>query len=68
MSTVQQQLQPLWENNKAFFAVDERKVRVQQVGSHYKAFFDGDGRNVTFGATPSEATKRLKFWEKFGKA
>jgi hypothetical protein len=66
MSTIAQQLQPLWEHNLEL--IPSRKVRVQKVGSHYKAFFEGDGCNVTFGTTPSEATKRLKFWEKFGKA
>jgi hypothetical protein len=63
VSTVAQGLQKLWEHNLQL--IPSRKVRVQQVGSHYKAFFDGDGRSVTFGETPTEATKRLKFWEKY---
>jgi hypothetical protein len=54
------------EHNRAL--IPPRKIRVLKAGSHYKAFFDVDGRTVTFGATPTEATSKLKFEEKFGHA
>ena len=66
MTTIAEGLEKLWVHNLAL--IPPRKVRVQQVGSHHKAFFDGDARNATFGATPNEAIKKLKFWEKYNHA
>jgi hypothetical protein len=68
MATIAEELQPLWEHNKQFFGVEARKITVQQVGSHYKAFFVGDARNATLGDTPQHAIKKLKMWEKYDNA
>jgi hypothetical protein len=53
-------------HNKAL--MPPRRIKVLKAGSHYKAFFDGDGTTVTFGVTPHEATSKLKFEEKYGHA
>jgi hypothetical protein len=68
MRTIAQHIESLNQHNREAFALSARPVRVQKVASHYKAFFDGDGRSVTFGFTPQEAIKRLKFWQKYGQA
>jgi hypothetical protein len=68
MSTIAQHVESLNQRNRELFALSARPVRVQEVGSHYKAFFDGDGRSVTFGESPQHAIKRLKFWQKYGQA
>lgn len=59
MTTIAEGVNKLWEHNKSFFTVPPRKVLVQRVGSLYKARFDGEAA-CCFGATPGEATSRLK--------
>jgi hypothetical protein len=67
MTTVREELQKLWEHNKAFFNVGARKVQVHRAGSHYRARYAGES-TVCFGTTPTEAQNRLTFWSEHGKA
>jgi hypothetical protein len=47
--------------------IKPRNIQIQKIGSHYRARYAGESA-CCFGTTSTEATSRLKFWEKYGKA
>jgi hypothetical protein len=59
MSTVAQELEALWEHNRAIFPAPSRKIQIQRAGSRFKSRYAGTP-NFCFGLTPEEATKKLK--------
>jgi len=63
MTTINEELQQLWEHNKAFFSVVPRRVQVQKTGGWYRARYEGEA-NSCFGTTATEAKSKLKLWEK----
>jgi hypothetical protein len=60
MSTIAEELQPLWDYNKALFGI-ERKIQYQRAGSHFIARYQGE-RTYVFGSTKGEAASRLRTW------
>jgi hypothetical protein len=61
MSTIRQEVNKLWEHNRALLPAEPRKIQVQRAGGFYKARFDGEA-TFTFGETPEYAIKLLRFW------
>lgn len=67
MTTVAQELQQLWQHNKAFFGEVERKIQIQRAGGLYRARYEGESTSC-LGFTQQEAKKKLEFWRDHGKA
>lgn len=60
MTTIAEELEKLWEHNRALLPTPPpRKVVVTRAGPHYKARYAGEDA-CCFGETPQEATQRLK--------
>ena len=62
MSTIAQELQQLWEQNRELFPVPPRRVQIQKAGDFYRARYEGESSNY-FGRTEKQAIKSLKFAE-----
>ena len=59
--TIAEEVQKLWDFNKACFPTPPRKIQIQRAGSHYKARWAGRP-NFTFGPNPAVAEKLLRHW------
>jgi hypothetical protein len=62
MTTINDELEKLWEHNRAFLGVQAREVQVERAGGFYRARYKGEAMSC-LGRTSKEATSRLRFWE-----
>ena len=65
MSTIAEEVQQLWEHNKALFPTPPRKIQVQRAGSHCKVRFEGEANFVFCRSetSPSDIRRRLLFFD-----
>jgi len=62
MTTINEELQKLWDHNKAFFGVQPRKIQVQRAGGFYKVRYEGQ-HDSCFVEDPKHAAKRLQVFD-----